>query len=117
MKIRYEAPPHHSFKLDDEREVYGGDTIEVTDEEAEELLTSPIYPFSDPGNEVLAEEREAELKKKTRPALNQEARKAGVKDPESLENKDAVIAAIKKAEADKGAEPDAGEGDDNNEED
>jgi hypothetical protein len=82
--LTFNAPAHHTLVVDGER-VQGGQDFTVADDRAEQLLADPHVAIAQAANE---------LSKLTRERLNELAAEAGVEDPGSLPNKDAVIAAL-----------------------
>lgn len=82
--LTFDAAPHHVLIVDGQR-VHGGQDFTVTDERAEELLANPSVTIARAANE---------LQKLSRERLNELAAEAGIADPESLPNKDAVVTAI-----------------------
>lgn len=89
-RIQFNAPAHHKLEVDGEIVAYGGQETDVDEAVADSLI-------AEPSNGVTV--ARSTLASKSREDLNKLAAEAGVTDPESLPNKDAVIAAIEAPEA------------------
>lgn len=90
--LRYLAPVRNILRPEGPEGpvVHGGGTWTCPNDRAEEHLTSPHYDVEEVGGGS-----------KSRAELNDLAAQAGVDDPETLPNKDAVIAAIENPESTK----------------
>lgn len=79
--LKFNAEPHHRLEVGDQV-VEGGETFDVSEEQAEVLLSDPQYNVS-PGN----------LRSLKRPEIDELLVKASL-DPDDYPSKDAAIAAL-----------------------
>lgn len=97
--LLFDAPEHHVL-LEGDQTIHGGELFEVSNERAEELLTQPNLDVTDKPNGYREPEPEPQpepepvLSSLSRKQLDKLAADHGVKAPETLANKDAVIDAI-----------------------
>ena len=83
-QITFNTEAHHVLEIDG-KSISGGQSDQVSQEALDTALTDPTLAIT-----VAA----GSLKARSRDDLNELAKQAGVKDPEDLPSKDAVIAAI-----------------------